>query len=220
MKSISKINLNIIKEKLYIESLVNEMYNEMAFYGDGEIEAKTLLESIIKEDKGKTIIEDIVEELKLAPKFIFSFGTGIGAFYDPVNKLLSGSGFQMEERQVYLLIITAVAILINESGVDRLITKLKEEGTHSALNSVVEYIENTKTIINSVTENVLKTTYSLSDILAFTSLLVPTMNLMNKIIDDYGLDSKSLKLMLKGVVLSAAVYGVKSIIRRIKQKLD
>jgi hypothetical protein len=219
MKKISKINLNIIKEKLYVEGLVNQLYREIAFYGEGEVEAKTLMESIIREQKNKSIIEDIVEEFKLAPKFIFSFGTGIGAFYEPINKLLSGSGFQMTEYQIYLLIVTAIALSLNESGVDRLVNKLKEEGIYSTLGSVVEYIKNTEVLINSVTKNVLGTTHSLSDILGFTSLLVPTMNLMSRIIDDYGLDSSTLKMMLKGVVLSASVYGIKSIIRRIKNTL-
>ena len=70
MKNISKIKLNIVKENIYIEGLVNELYHDIAYYGEGEIEAKTLMESIIKEEEGKSIISDIVEEFKLAPKFI------------------------------------------------------------------------------------------------------------------------------------------------------
>lgn len=220
MKNISKIKLNLIKEKLYTEGLVNQLYKNIADYGNNEVDAKVLMESIIKEEKGKSIIEDIVDEFKLAPKFIFTFGTGIGAFYEPVQKLLSGSGFEITEYQTYLLIITTIALMVNEVNSSKLVEKLKEEGIHSALSSVMEYVGNTKKLINSVTKNVLGVTYSLSDVLAFTILLVPTMNLLSQIIDDYGLTSKSLGVMLKGVVLSASIYGIKSVVKRIKNKLD
>lgn len=220
MKKLSKINLNLIKEKLYTESLVNKLYYDIAYYDEKEIEPKKIFESIIKEEKDKSIISDIVNDLKLAPKFIFSFGTGIGAFYESVDILLSGSGFQMTEYQTYLLIITAVALLLNEMDGDRLVEKLKEEGIYSALDSVTEYISNTKKIINTVVKKSLGVTYSLADILAFTALLVPTTDLLSEIINEYGLTTKTVNSMIKGVILAATVYGVKSIVKRIKNKLN
>lgn len=220
MKTISKLKLNIVREKLYTEGLVNKLYNDIAFYGKEEVDAKFLMESILREEKGKGIINDIVNEFKLAPKFIFSFGTGIGSFYEPIEKLLRGSGFQMSEYNIYLLIITSIALMVNEVNTKPLIDKLKSEGVHSALIYVMEYISNTRKLINSVTKNVLGTAHSLSDILGFTTLLVPTMTILSQIITEYGLNSKSLSLMLKGVVLSASIYGIKSVIKRIKNKLN
>jgi len=125
----------------------------------------------------------------------------------------------MSEYEIYLLIITAVATMINESNTDVLIQSLKEKGIYSSLEDVKEYITNSKKLINTVTKNVLGTTYSLSDVLGFTALLVPTMNLLSDIIEEYGLTSKNLGVMLKGIVLSASVYGIKSVVKRIKNKL-
>ena len=220
MKNISKIKLNLVKEKLYTEGLVNRLYEDIANYGEGDVEAKVLMESILKEEKDKSIISDIVDDFKLAPKFLFTFGTGITAFYGPIQRLLEGSGISMSEYEIYLLIITAVATMINESNVDTLIQSLKEKGIYSSLEDVKEYITNSKKLINTVTKNVLGTTYSLSDVLGFTALLVPTMNLLSDIIDQYGLTSKNLGVMLKGIVLSASVYGIKSVVKRIKNKLN
>ena len=219
MKNISKIKLNLVKEKLYTEGLVNRLYEDIANYGEGDVEAKVLMESILKEEKDKSIISDIVDEFKLAPKFLFTFGTGITAFYGPIQRLLEGSGISMSEYEIYLLIITAVATMINESNADTLIQSLKEKGIYSSLEDVKEYITNSKKLINTVTKNVLGTTYSLSDVLGFTALLVPTMNLLSDIIEEYGLTSKNLGVMLKGIVLSASVYGIKSVVKRIKNKL-
>lgn len=220
MKNISKIKLNLVKEKLYTEGLVNRLYEDIANYGEGEVDSKVLMESILKEEKDKSIISDIVDEFKLAPKFLFTFGTGITAFYGPIQRLLEGSGISMSEYEIYLLIITAVATMINDSSVDGLIQSLKEKGIYSSLQDVKEYITNSKKLINTVTKNVLGTTYSISDVLGFTALLVPTMNLLSDIVEEYGLTSKNLSVMLKGIVLSASVYGIKSIVKRIKNKLD
>ena len=220
MKNISKIKLNLVKEKLYTENLVNRLYEDIANYGEGESGAKVLIETILKEEKNKSIIEDIVDDFKLAPKFIFTFGTGIGAFYGPIQRLLEGSGVTMTEYEIYLLIITAIATLMNESNSGVLIDRIKEKGLYSSLTDVIEYIKNSKKVINSVTNNVLGTTYSLVDILGFTSLLVPAMKLMSDIISDYGVTSNTLSVMLKGVILSASVYGIKSIVKKIKNKIN
>ena len=220
MKNISKIKLNLVKEKLYTEGLVNRLYEDIANYGEGVVEVKALMESILKEEKDKSIISDIVDDFKLAPKFLFTFGTGITAFYGPIQRLLEGSGISMSEYEIYLLIITAVATMINESNTDTLVQSLKEKGIYSSLEDVKEYITNSKKLINTVTKNVLGTTYSLSDVLGFTALLVPTMNLLSDIIEEYGLTSKNLGVMLKGIVLSASVYGIKSVVKRIKNKLN
>ena len=220
MKNISKIKLNLVTEKLYVEGIVNKLYEDIANYGEGDVKANTLMESILKEENNKSIIGDIVDDFKLAPKFIFTFGTGIGAFYGPIQKLLEGSGVVISEYETYLLIVTAIVTLMNESDSSVLVETLKEKGLYSSLKDVMEYIKNSKKVINSVTKNVLGTTYSLSDILGFTALLVPTMNLMSDIINDYGVTSNTLGSMLKGVILSTSVYGIKSIIKRVKNKIN
>ena len=220
MKNISKIKLNLTIEKLYVEGLVNKLYEDIANYGESDVNAQTLMESILKEENNKSIIEDIVDDFKLAPKFIFTFGTGIAAFYGPIQKLLEGSGIVLSDYEIYLLIITAIATLINESNTTSLIDEVKEKGLYASMKDTIDYIKNGKKIINSVTKNVLGTTYSLTDILGFTTLLVPTMNLLSDIINDYGITSKTLAAMLKGVVLSSSIYGVKSIVKKIKNKIN
>lgn len=220
MKNISKLNINKIVDNLYITGMVNKLFEDIANYGEGEIEAKVLMESLIKEEKGKSIISDIIDEYKLAPKFLFTFGTGIGAFIGPVTSLLEGSGMNVSEHDVYLLVITAVAILLNETNVSGLIQKLKEEGLYSSLESVKDYITSVTDLVNGVTRRVLGVSYSLADILAFTSLLIPLTNMLNTMIETHGLTIYNFNLMKKGILLSMAVYGVKHILKRIKDKIS
>lgn len=220
MKNISKIKLNLIKEKLYTESLVNRLYEDIANYGEKEIKANVLIESLLKEEEGKSIISDIVDDFKLAPKFLFTFGTGITAFYEPITNLLSNSGFVMSEYQIYLLIITAIASIIGESDISGLTNKIKEEGLSSALETVKEFILNTEKLLKEITKKTLGAGYVISDILAFTSLLVPTMNILNDTINSYGINKSSLTGLFKGIILATITYSVKSVINRIKKKLD
>lgn len=220
MKNISKIKLNLVTEKLYLEGKVNGLYESIASYGENEIKASILMESLIKEEEGKSIISDIVDEFKLVPKFIFTFGTGITAFFEPVSNLLSNSGYTFSDYQIYLLIITALSSMVIESDSKGLINKIKEEGLFSALETVKDFILNTEKLLKEITKKSLGAAYTISDILAFTILLVPTMNLMNELIMEYGVSKSSLTGLFKGLILSAIVYGVKSVIKKIKNKLS
>lgn len=174
----------------------------------------------IKEEKGKSIISDIVDDFKLAPKFLFTFGTGITAFYEPISNLLNNSGFVMSEYQIYLLIITAIASIIGESDTEGLVNEIKEEGLFSAFETVKDFILKTEKLLKEITKKTLGAGYVISDILAFTSLLVPVMNILNDTINNYGISKNSLTGLFKGIILATITYSVKSIINRIKKKLN
>lgn len=219
MKKISTLNLNEISEKLYVIGMVNKMYEDIANYGEDEVDAKVLMESIMLEDSGKKIITKIVEEFKLATKFIFTFGTGVTALYNPVDKLLVGSGFHMTEEQIYLLIITALTFLLNETNLEPLKQKLKEEGILGMLDDVIKFITDIHGLVSKITKRVLGVSYSLADLLAYTSLLVPVMTLVTDLITQQGLTSKNFHLLLKGAGMAAAVYGIKHVIKKIQGKL-
>jgi hypothetical protein len=220
MGKISKINLNLALEKIYIEGLVNSLYTDISNYGDEVNNLSLLIRENNEEESNNSILTDIVNDLNISKKFLFTFGTGIGAFVNPVNQLISGSGLSMTKEDIILLIITSIAILINDSDKDILKNKVKERGIESGLSGVKDFIKNTKKIINNVTEKTMEVTYSLSDILGFTFLLVPTTKILTKIINEYGLSVGNVKEMLLGITLASATFGVKSVLRKVKNKLS
>ncbi len=220
MGKISKINLNLALEKIYIEGLVNSLYTDISNYGDEVNNLSLLIRENNEEESNNSILSDIVNDLNISKKFLFTFGTGIGAFVNPVNQLISGSGLSMTKEDIILLIITSIAILINDSDKDILKNKVKERGIESGLSGVKDFIKNTKKIINNVTEKTMEVTYSLSDILGFTFLLVPTTKILTKIINEYGLSVGNVKEMLLGITLASATFGVKSVLRKVKNKLS
>jgi len=215
----SKINLNLTLEKIYIEGLVNALYTDISKYGDNK-DLSLLIKENDEKENTNNIVSDIVNDLNVSKKFLFTFGTGIGAFVNPVSELISGSGLSMTKEDIVLLIITAISILINDSDKSILKNKVKERGLNPSLGGVKELIKNTKKIINNVTEKTIEVTYSLSDILGFTFLLVPTTDILTKIINEYGLNVSNVKEMLLGITLASATFGVKSVLKRVKNKLS
>lgn len=215
MKNMSKIKLNLIKEKIYFESIANKIYGDIAVFGDDLFDIKYLMEN---SDNKNNVLKDVVQELRLAPKFIFTFGSGIGTFHGPVSRLLEGSGFNLTEREIVLLIITSIAILLNDSDSKKLIESVEEKGLMGALNSVKEFISNTQDLINIVISKTSGTAYSLADILGFTFLLVPTMRIIDNAIIENGINSGNLSYLFKGIILASLAYSVKSILKRINKR--
>ena len=71
----------------------------------------------------ESTLKDTLNDLKINSGVLFTFGTGIGAFINPVERLLSGSGFSMDEKDIILLIITSFALIIKDSEGSTLLEK-------------------------------------------------------------------------------------------------
>ena len=180
---------------------------------------------IITEEQYKTILtenilKDILKDFNITGGLLFTFGAGMAALMGPVERLLTNSGFSLNEKEVSLLIITAIAIIIKDSNSGKLLEEVKNKGLIEALNGVGEFLTNTKKLINSVASKVAGVTYSLSDILGFALLLNPTMNIVNDVISDENITSSDTNRLLSGAAFAAAVYGLKSVMSKIKKKLN
>ena len=180
---------------------------------------------IITEEQYKTILtenilKDILKDFNISSGLLFTFGAGMAALMGPVERLLTNSGFSLNEKEVSLLIITAIAIIIKDTNSGKLLEEVKNKGLVEALNGVGEFLTNTKKLINSIASKVVGVTYSLSDILGFALLLNPTMNIVNDVISDENITSSDTNRLLSGAAFAAAVYGLKSVMSKIKKKLN
>ena len=201
----------------------NYEYSPNAEYvNGGDIVTQTKNHTQLKEseeEKDPSIIDGMISDLNLSKSFLFTFGTGIGALMEPVTKLLEGSGIQLTSTQITLLIITSLAIMLNESNTDGAIKKLKEDGIYQYLNGVKDFINNTHELLNSILKNVMNTTYGLADILGFTFILQPAMKVITELITDYGVSLDSVGQLLIGVGAGAATYAVKGVIRKLRNRI-
>ena len=165
------------------------------------------------------IFKKIIDDLGLTRRLIFTFSTGVSAMVGPVNGLLAGSGVNLSETEIIMLIISAIASMTGEGNNQTMIQKLKEKGLYEYLNGVTEFIINVKDLINSIAKKVLKATYSLTEILGFTFLMVPVMNVLNKLIQENGINLYSIKQLFFGLLASSVTFGVKNVIDKIRKRL-
>ena len=180
---------------------------------------------ILTEEQYKYILventlKDTLKELKISSGILFTFGTGIGAFIGPVDRLLSGSGFSINQKDIILLIITSFALLIKDSEGSTLIEKVKEKGLMPALKGVINFTKNVKDVLNAVAKNLTGVTYSLLDILGFALLLNPTMKILDGVIQDNDISLDNVDTLLKGTALAAIVYSLKTVFGNIKNKFN
>ena len=178
---------------------------------------------VITEEQYKGILiestlKDTLNDLKINSGVLFTFGTGIGAFLGPVERLLSGSGVSMNEKDIILLIITSFALIIKDSEGVTLLEKVREKGLMPLLKSVINFVTNVKDVLNAVAKNLIGVTYSLLDILGFALLLNPTMKIIDDIIKDNNISSDNVERLLSGAALSATVYSLKSVFGKLKGK--
>ena len=179
---------------------------------------------IITEEQYKTILtenilKDILKDFNITSGILFTFGAGMAALMGPVDRLLNNSGFSLSEKEILLLLITSIAIIIKDSESNKLLDEVKEKGLVEALNGVGEFLINTKKLINNISSKVIGVTYSLLDILGFALLLNPTMNIVNNIISDENITSSDTNRLLSGASFAAVVYGLKSVMSKIKNKI-
>ena len=168
----------------------------------------------------ENLFKDVLKDLKINTGILFTFGTGMGAFMGPVERLLSGSGFSLNNNEISLLIIASVAILINDTNKEVFINKIKELNLLKPLEGVKELIKNSLDIVRSVIKGVLGVSHSLSEILGFAFLLNPVMKNIGSIINDRGITVGNIKALLIGVILSAIVFYIKNLLKKTKSKLD
>jgi len=168
----------------------------------------------------ENLFKDTLKDLKINTGILFTFGTGMGAFMGPVERLLTGSGFSLNHNEISLLIITSIALLINDTNKDILLNKVKELNLEKVLDGVKNLIKNSTDIIRTTVKGILGVSYSLSEILGFTFLLNPVMKNIGSIINDRGITIGNVKVLLSGIVLSALVFYIKNLLKKTKDKID
>ena len=201
----NNLNLNLLTEQVYLTSQVNRIF-----------------ENILKEDEqvdpqDDSMIKKVLKDLGISSGFIFQFGTGIGAFMRPVTELLNGNGVSMNQEEVALLIITSFAIMLTNSSIEigKLTKAVKDKDLQIHLSSVTKFILSVKKLMGVIGEKIGRTIHTLSDVLGFTFILVPAMNVLKELINNYGVGMDDMGQLFGGLVLATGSYGIKAIIDKI-----
>ena len=179
-----------------------------------------LTEEQISTILNESIIKDVMNDYKFNTGVLFTFGTGMGAFMGPVERILSKSGFIMTKQEVALLIITTFALLLKDSNYKELISIVKDKELLDPLKGVVDFVQKIKDVINTITTKMLGVSYSLMDILGFAFLLNPVMGILKSYIDSSNITVDSLEKLGMGSVLAGIAYALKSMSKKLKSNLS
>ena len=205
MSNVSILSINLLLEQVYLESQIHMMYEE-----------------ILKKDKSsgnsedESLVKKVIADLKLNADFILTFGVGISAFAGPVNELLANESIHITKYNVTLLVITAFYILLTKSkkDIDILMAKVKENKLESELKKVIKFVNETLGLFKIIGNKVGVTITTLVDVLAFTFMSVPVLNLIKNIVAEKGYNVNNIKQLFTGLTLSAGTYLLKNVLKK------
>jgi len=205
MSNISTLSLNLLLEKVYLEGQINLMYEEILREDDNKVD-----------EKSKSMINRVIDDLKLNADFMMTFGVGISAFINPVNELLINKGIHITHYDVTLLVITAFYILLTKSkeDIDILMKAIKERKIDSNIKKVVKFINGTVSLFKVVGKKVGVVITTLADVLAFTFMSVPVLNLIRNLAAEKGFNIDNVEQLFVGLALSTGTYILKNILKK------
>ena len=188
----------------------------------------------------KTVAEKVISDLKLNSKLVFTFGTGIGAFYPVVEKLMrnmNGDAFNLSTESIVLLTIAAVTITFLEEkkfktakeeeeltkDAKSMLEELKMKGLGNGIvKKLINGLKSIKNIFTIIGKHIGAVVGGVIDMFAYTSLLIPIMNGINFVIGKYDLNLDTLPQNFLGLAVGVgtiiAKHGIVEILNRLKDR--
>ena len=205
----------------------------------------------INEDKNqdsgwKQILNKVFSDLGLNFALITTFGTGIAAMFPIVVELIENNNLNLDstKENMLLLTITAVAITYLEERKNKttkvqidmsdqeikenaqsLLAELKLRGIGNGIvKKVVKSFQAIGNLIKIVFKNVNNVINGFVDMFAYTSLLLPCMNVLASFIDKYSLNLDTLQgnflSIGVGVLTIIAKNGIDYMIKKLGDKFN
>lgn len=200
-------------------------------------------DQLIKESNEEEYIKvkkKVLKDLKINFEFVLTFGAGINALFPIVDNLLFNQGnIEVTKESVVLTTICAIAIIYLEERKPKSIRKeeeltkdsksmleeLKLKGIGNGIvKKVIKAIKSINNIFLKIGEYIGKASLGIIDMFAYISLLIPVMNGIDAIINQYNLNLDTIVQNLMGIGLGVATIvaknGIIEIVKRLKDKIS
>ena len=154
-----------------------------------------------------------------------TYGVSVAALYPLVQKLMETGEFDITPsvQSVVLLTICAVTILVkeNKDKAKKFVDFATGKGmSQEDLDKVINQIKTIKGIFAEIAQNFGKVISTFTDMLAYTSLLVPFSMVLGSLITQGNITSDLLSKSLPALELSLGAIGFKMLLNRIMHKLE
>ena len=205
MSNTSTLSINLLLEQVYLEGQVHMMYENILKEENNDVD-----------EQSKSMVKKVIEDLKLNADFMMTFGVGISAFVGPVSELLQNKGIHITQYDVTLLVMVSFYILLTKSkeDIDILMAKVKEHKVEGELKHVIKFINRTVGLFKVIGKKVGVTITSLVDVLAFTFMSVPVLNMLKSLAAEKGFSIDNVEQLFVGLALSAGSYLLKNILKK------
>lgn len=169
----------------------------------------------------KKLINDIGFDLYC----VGTCSVSLSALYLIIQKLMETDKFDLSPnvQNVVLLTICAVTILIkeNKDNIQKLILFANKKGmTQEDLDKVVNQIKIIKGLFAEISINFGKTISTFSDMLSYTSLLVPFSLVLSSLITQGRIDTDIFSQSISSLKISLGSMGFKLLLNKIMHKLE
>ena len=203
-----------------------------------------VLESMKEDPAWKQILNKVFSDLGLNYTLITTFGVGIAAMFPIIDKLIKNGSLNIEATKENILLLTIAAITITfleekknskpaieinmsddeiKQNAQSMLEELKLRGIGNGIvKKVMKCFTSIKDIIKSLFKHSGNIVYGFVDMFAYTSFLVPIMNIFNSFIGKYDLNLDTLpnNFLSIGVGLLSLVAknGIEFLINKIGDK--
>lgn len=179
------------------------------------------INSILKrlDSLAKKIISDVNKQFGISTKFALTYGAGIGALMEPVEKYLNSEFTGLEPWQVSSLVIAALSIVYFEGKeYDKMKKDIDNQGLSDELKSAIDKVNQLKVKFSDMLNVLGVSVYRAGDILAYTFLL-PILGMLINVVNTFGVESVEFNKLMQ-TLLSSGLITVSSVVfRDVVQKI-
>ena len=174
-----------------------------------------------KQEPTQTTFQKTLKDMGVQLQFVGTFGFGISGMFGMVKDLLEGRYPSLSEGEIILIFLSALSYLSIDivKDISELKSELKKRGLGDYLNKTVEVLKDFENISLKIVEKAGFTVSSLAELLGYTFLLVPILDITNKLIAESGFDIVSLSSYLKAAIVSVGIFYVRNLFNSLVLRL-
>ena len=179
-----------------------------------------------KEEPTQSTFQKTLKDMGVQLQFVGTFGFGISGMFGMVKDVLEGRYPSLSEGEIILIFLSGLSYLsINVvKDLKEVRQEIDKRGLKEYVNKAVELLKDFENISLKVVEKAGYTVSSLAELLGYTFLLVPILDVTNKLIQDNGFDVISLASYLKGAIISVGIFYIRnlfnSLVLRLREKRE
>ena len=174
-----------------------------------------------EEEPIQSVFQKTLKDMGVQFQFVGTFGFGISGMFGMVKDVLEGRYPSLSEGEIILIFLSGLSYLSINLVKD--LKEVKEEidkrGLKEYVNKAVELLKDFENISLKVVEKAGYTISSLAELLGYTFLLVPILDVTNRLIEENGFDVVSLASYLKGALISVGIFYIRNLFNSLVLRL-